>query len=61
MLSSETAKVNITFLYLRGFRAYKSPTRFMWTTIRFTEIVSVDCHHKGHIVLSRKKPLQQLL
>ena len=36
----------------------KSPTHFMCTTIRFTEN-SVDCHHKGHTVLSRKTPLQQ--
>ena len=43
----------------RGEDAYKSPTHFMRTTIRFTEKLSVDCHHKGHIVLSRKTTLQQ--
>ena len=59
MLPSEFVKPCITLLYLRGFRAYKSPTHFMWTTIRFTEKLSVDCHHKGHIALSRKTTLQQ--
>ena len=59
MLTSEIVNLYITLLFLWGFRAYKSPTHFMWTTIRFTEKLSVDCHHKGHIVLSRKTPLQQ--
>ena len=31
----------------------------MWTTIGFTEKLSVDFHHKGHIVLNHKTPLQQ--
>ena len=31
----------------------------MWTNINFTEKLSVDCDNKGHIVLSRKMPLQQ--
>ena len=31
----------------------------MWTTIRFTEKLLVDCHHKGHIVLSHKTLLQR--
>jgi len=31
----------------------------MWTTIEFTEKLPVDFHHKGHIVLNRKTPLQQ--
>ena len=56
MLPSGIVNPNITLLYLLGFRAYKSPTHFMWTTIRFTGKLSVDCHHK---VLSRKTPLQQ--
>ena len=54
-----SVKLYITLLCLWGFRAYKFPAHFMWTTIRFTEKLSVDCHHKGHIVLSRKTPLQQ--
>ena len=56
MLPSGIVNPNITFLYLRGFRADKSPAHFMWTTIRFTKKLSVDGHHK---VLSRKTPLQQ--
>ena len=43
---------------LWGF-AYKSPAHIMWTTIGFTEKLSVDFYHKGHIVLNRKTPLQQ--
>ena len=31
----------------------------MWTSIWFTKKLSVDCHHKRHIVLSRKTPLHQ--
>ena len=31
----------------------------MRTTIRFTEKLSVDCHHKGHIVLNRKTTLHE--
>ena len=58
MFPSEIVNPYITLLYLWGFRAYKSPAHFMWTTIRFTENF-VDGHHKGHIVLSRKTPLQQ--
>ena len=30
--------------------AYKSPTHFVWAMIGFTEKLSVDYHHKGHIV-----------
>ena len=48
MLPSEIVNPNITLLYLWEFRAYKSPTHFMWTTykspthfmwttVRFTE------------------------
>ena len=33
-----------------GFMRYKSPANYMWATIGFTEKLSVDCHHKGHIV-----------
>ena len=40
-------------------QAYKSHAHFAWTTIGFTKNLSVDCHHKDHIVLSRKAPLQQ--
>ena len=29
---------------------FKSPAHFVWATIGFTEKLSVDCHHKGHIV-----------
>ena len=29
----------------------KSPAHLMWTTIGFTEKLSVDFHYKGHIVL----------
>ena len=54
MFLSEIVNPYITLFYLRGFRAYKPPTHFMWTTIRFTKKLSVDCHHKGHIVLSHK-------
>ena len=49
MLPSEIANPYTTVLYLSGFRDYKSPAHFMWTTVRFTEKLSVDCHHKGHI------------
>ena len=49
MFPSEIVNPYITLLYLWGFRAYKSPAHFMWTTIRFTEN-SVDNCHKGHIV-----------
>ena len=41
----------ITLLYLWGFRTYKFPAHFMWTTIRFTENF-VDGHHKGHSIES---------
>ena len=61
MLPSEIVNSNITLLYLGGFRAYKSPGHFMWNTVRFTEKLPVDCHHKGRIVLSRKTQLQQNL
>ena len=34
-----------------GFQlGFKSPAHFVWATIGFTEKLSVDCHHKGHIV-----------
>ena len=51
MLPSEIVKPNITLLYLglinpHSLVEYHSPKN------------SVDCHHKGHIVLSRKTPLQ---
>ena len=52
MLPSEIVNPYITLLYLWGFRAYIPPTHFMWTTIRFTEKLSVDCHHKGHATYS---------
>ena len=29
----------------------------MWTTIEFTEKLSIDCHHQGHA--HSKTPLQQ--
>ena len=61
MLPSEIVNPYITVLYLWGFRAYKSLAHFMWTTVRFTEKLSVDCHHKGHMVLSHKTLLQQQL
>ena len=48
MLQSEIVNPNITPLYLWGFRAYISPTHFVWTTIRFTKKLSVNCQHKGH-------------
>ena len=48
-VSSEIVNPYLTLLYLWGFRAYKSHTHFMWTTIRFIENI-VDGHHKGHIV-----------
>ena len=35
MLPSGILNPNITLLYLRGFRAYKPPTHFMWTAIKF--------------------------
>ena len=59
IIPSEIVNPYLPLLDLWGFRAYKSPAHFMWTTIRFTEKLSVDCHHKGHIVLSCKTPLQQ--
>ena len=40
MFPSEIVNPYITLLYLWGFRAYKSPAHFMWTTIRFTEKLS---------------------
>ena len=43
MLPSEIVNPNITLLYLQGFRAYKSPVYFMWTTIKFTKKLSVNC------------------
>ena len=49
MFPSEIVNPYLTLLYLWGFRAYKSPVHFMWTTIRFIENI-VDGHHKGHIV-----------
>ena len=48
----------ITLFYLWGLGLINPPLT-SWTTIRFTEKLSVDCHHKGHIVLSRKMPSQQ--
>ena len=30
-------------------QVYKSPARFIWV-VGFTKKLSVDCHHKGHIV-----------
>ena len=36
MLPSEIVNSYITLLYLWEFRAYKSPSHFMWTTIRFS-------------------------
>ena len=59
MLLSEIVNPYLPLLVLWGVRNYKSPAHFMWTTIGFTEKLSVDCHHKGHIVLSNKTPLQQ--
>ena len=47
------------FVHIKLRIIIKSPAHFTWTTIRFTEKLFVDCHHKGHIVLSRKTPLQQ--
>ena len=47
MLPSEIVNSYITLLYLWGFRAYKSPAHFMWTTIRFTKNF-VDGHHKHY-------------
>ena len=35
------------------------PAHFMWTTITFTEKLSANGHHKGHIVMSHKTTLQQ--
>ena len=48
----------ITLFYLWGLGLINPPLT-SWTTIRFTEKLSVDCHHKGHIVLSRKTPSQK--
>ena len=31
-------------------QAYVSPAHFMWATIGFTKKLSINCHHKGHIV-----------
>ena len=47
------------FVHIKLIIIIKSSAHFMWTTIRFTEKLSVDCHHKGHIVLSHKTLLQQ--
>ena len=41
MVRSEIVNPNIT-LYLLGFRAYKSPAHSMWTTVRFTEKLSLS-------------------
>ena len=46
MFPSKIVNPYITLLYLWGL-VYKSPAHFMWATIRFTEKVSIDCHHKG--------------
>ena len=43
-------QVEITSLMRLCMWGYKFPTHFMWTTIWFTEKLSIDCHHKGHIV-----------
>ena len=40
------AQVQSTWVFIR----FKSPAHFVWATIGFTEKLSVDCHHKGHIV-----------
>ena len=61
MLSSEIINPYITLLYPWGFKAYKSPAHFMWTTLRFTKKLSVDCHHKGHIVFVRHHYSNSLL
>ena len=47
------------FVYIKIKIIIKSPAHFKWTTIRFTEKLFADCHHKGHIVLSPKTPLQE--
>ena len=56
MFTNGIVNPTITPLYQWEIRAYKFPAHFMWTTIRFTVKHSVDCHYKGHIVLSCKTP-----
>ena len=57
--SQSKAPYNPSAKHIGFMRAYKSPTHLMWATIGFTEKLSVDFHHKGHIVFNCKTPLQQ--
>ena len=58
--SPNKASYNLSAKHMEFMRlctqAYKSPVHFMWTTIGFTEKLSIDCTTK---VTSHKTPVQQ--
>jgi len=52
MLPTKILNPYITLLYLWGFRAYKSPAHFMWTTIKLTETLCRLSQQRSHSIES---------